>query len=508
MSWRHIHIRVLTHLSRPTVAIGGAVLLGAVAIGGAWVLTNVAPSGTVAQAAYGPITEEVDVTGTVKAAEHMELSFPVSGQVAAIPAVVGAHVAAGDTLIALSNGSEQAAVALAKANLETQEARLAALLAGTRPEQLALDETAATQASSALSDAIRSAAVTADDAIHAKADQAFINPRVASAALAVSVADATLTNRVVAERIALEPVVASLVATAQGSTDPMAAAASVEAALRQIAAFLDDLAMALSEASPTGQFSAATLASIQASVNTARLNVSNAQTALTGADTAAKTAAGALVLAKAGATANDIAAGQAAADAARAALTAAQVALGKTYLAAPAAGTIASQDADLGETVAPGQVLVTMISDGTYQADALVSEADIAKIAVGDTVDASLAAYPGITFPASVTTVAPAAAITNGVSSYKITITFAKNDPRIVPGLAATLRIITQTKDRALLIPARAIITDGADRFVYVQGPKGPVQTPVTVGIESANGMAEIVGGLTEGEKVLSFGGR
>jgi HlyD family secretion protein len=510
---RERFISVLSTVSKPPIAIGGALVIGIAAVGFSWYAISVSPSGNYVPVTAGPITEEVDVSGTVQAAHSTDLSFETPGRVAAIRVVVGDHVTAGQTLVALDDSSQAAAVALAQANLEAQQANLDSLTAGTRPEQLAIDETNVTQAENALTSALQTAYTNADDAVHAKADQVFTNPRSSNAELILLVPDAVLTNTIQMERVALEPLFSSWSVALVSSTttsDTENAVVLSEANLRNIASFLDNLTTALAETQPSASVSSPTLIGYQTTVNAGRLNVSTALSALISTDTAYKAATGALTLAEAGATQNDIDAQKAAVDAAHASVEAAEAASSQTVIAAPVSGTITAQNADLGETIipgiAPGIPIVSMIADGKYQAVAQISDTDIAKVKLNDPVEASFDAYPNATFAATVTTVDPAATLVNGVASYGVTVTFLDNDPRLKPGLSANLRIITATKDTAFLIPASAVITNGNQTFVYVKNAKGDLKTLVEVGIKSATGMVEIVSGLSSGESVLSFG--
>lgn len=501
-------VPILIFLSKPAVAIGGALVIAAAAAGFAWYATSISPSGRYVSVTTGPITEEVDVSGTVQAAHSTNLAFQTSGRVAMIRVAVGDHVGAGQTLVALDGSSQSAAVALAQANLEAQQAKLNALKAGTRPEQLAIDKTSMTQAENALASALQAAYTNADDAVHAKADQVFTNPRNEEAQLAILVPDENLVNQIKMKRVTLEPLFVSWNTTLVSSTvgDIESAVVSSETNLKTIISFLDDLTTALAETPAGGSLPAVTLVGYQTTVNTGRLNVSAALSALISADTAYKAAAGALTLAEAGATQNDIDAQKAAVDAAQASVAATRAAASQAVIATPVSGTITAQNADLGETVVPGTPLVSMITDGKYQAATQISEADIAKVKLNDAVEASFDAYPGTTFAATVTTVNPAATIDNRVASYGVTVTFLNNDPRLKPGLSANLRIITATKNTALLVPASAVITDGSRTFVYIKDAKGILKTPMTIGIKSANGMAEVVSGLSQGETVLAFG--
>ena len=494
-------ISVLGFVSRPLVALGSASIAGAVLIAFALQSTAVAPSGAYAPVTVGPIEEVVSVSAVVQAAHSTDLSFQSPGSISSIGVQVGSHVTAGETLATLNAASAAAALAAARASLEVQQAKLASLKAGTRPEQLVIDATAERLATQALSDAVQSAYVVADDAVHVKADQVFSNPRTQNATLSVQVPDATLVNRVQTERVAIEPILVSWGQELASST-----ASAAEANLVSVNVFLGNLATALAETPAGGSVSATTLAGYQASVNAGRLNVSNALTALTAANLAEKSAAGTLALAQSGPTTDDVAMQQAAVNAAAAAVQAAQVNANNTKLTAPVTGVITAQNANLGEVVAPGVPVMSLIAGGALEARAYISENDIGKVAVGELATASFSAYPGTVFPAVVTTVDPAATTVNDVSAYGVTVTFTGNDSRIKPGLPAYLEIVAATKKNALLVPSSAIISNGTQQFVYVKSGGTVIETPVTTGITGSKGVTEVTSGLTAGEKVLSFG--
>ena len=357
--------KVLTHLSKPHISLGGALLIAAIAVFAAWQMSSVIPSGQYVRAVEAPIT---GIGGA-----NSDLSFQVSGQVVSIPVSIGQKVEAGETLVALDQSALQATRAGAAANLEAAQAKLAALMAGTRPEQLAINQTAVAQTKNALASALQAAYTNADDAVHAKADQVFTNPRNATAQLAILVPDVALVNRIQTERVALEPMFSVWNASITMATDdPESSVASSEANMKSIAAFLNDLTVALAETQPSGSVSAATLAGYQTSVNAARLNVLASLSALISADTAYKAAVGALTLAQAGATANDVAAQKASVDAAQAALRGIDVMLRQSTLTAPFSGTVTALNAHLGQTVVPGQVTASVQSSGGSKSSALI----------------------------------------------------------------------------------------------------------------------------------------
>lgn len=361
---------ILKVLLNPVVAIGGALIIAAVAVGFALQMGSVTPSGQYTAAVVAPITA---VGGA-----SSDLSFQVSGQVVAILVAIGQQVSAGTALVVLDHSSLLATRAGAVANFEAAQARLAALQAGTRPEQLAVNQNTVTQGQESLRDAVRSAYINADDAIHNKVDQFFINPRTSGAAMAFTVPDQTLQNLIEVKRVELETPIktwgAKVNDLAFATSDPLADAKVAQANLAQIAAFLDSVATALAKnpTSSSSTMSPAMLQGYQASVNTARLNVSGSVSAVTGATTALVGAQGALTLALSGATLHDIAAAQAVVDAAQAALAGIDVTLRQSTLTAPMNGTVTVLNAHLGQTVSPGQIIASIKSSGGSKSDALV----------------------------------------------------------------------------------------------------------------------------------------
>jgi len=90
----------------------------------------------------------------------------------------------------------------------------------------------------------------------------------------------------------------------------------------------------------------------------------------------------ALTKLEAGAEDIDIRAQQTSVDAAQAAANAARNEVAKMSLLAPFDGTISRVNISVGEMAAPAAPAVSMVSNSNYEIDALVSEADIAKVAV------------------------------------------------------------------------------------------------------------------------------
>jgi HlyD family secretion protein len=85
----------------------------------------------------GSITATVNGSGQVAALSQARLAFHSSGTVASIPVKVGDAVKKGDTLIALDTTDLNLQVEQAQANVDSAQAKLEAIQAGARPEDVA-----------------------------------------------------------------------------------------------------------------------------------------------------------------------------------------------------------------------------------------------------------------------------------------------------------------------------------------------------------------------------------
>lgn len=510
----------------PTMVITIAVFISLVTIAASFAAARSRPQAEYVAPVQQAITGEIDTTGTVKAAESVDLSFETSGLIAHVSVDVGSHVTRGQTLATLSGADLSAALAQARANLAVQQAKLDGLKAGARPEDIAVSQTAVsgaqmslTQAKASVLSAANTAYVQADDAVHNKVDQFFSNPRTPFPKLSLSFTNPQQQTTVESGRVTIESLLTSWNTFIQAlpsdanQADMTSVLTTTRANSAQLGAYLDTVAAGLSTVTPSAYLSTQTIQGYQGAVALGRTNISAALSALNAAASAEQQAEAGLASAQsqlqfkqAGASDTDIEAQQAQVDAAQASVQAAQAQLAKTVLVAPISGTITRNDAHAGATAAPGVSLMSMDSDARFEIDTYVSEVDVAHIHVGDTADVKLDAYPNEPFRATVASVDPAATVQDGVSSYKVTLQFAEDDTRIQSGLTGNVHITTEQKQQALTVPTSAIITQGDKKYVLIKMGAANVLTPVSVGIESTDGRTEILSGLAPDAQVRAFG--
>jgi HlyD family secretion protein len=245
---------------------------------------------------------------------------------------------------------------------------------------------------------------------------------------------------------------------------------------------------------------------------------------------------------------------------ARAQVSSAQTNLSKATLYSPVTGVVLSRQIDPGQTVAASfqaPVLFTIAEDlGAMQLEVRVDEADVAQVQQGQRATFTVDAYPGRTFPATVTRVdvganasgtaaTTAAAGTGSVIAYTAELAVDNPEQLLRPGMTATAEIVTTERRNVLLVPNAALrwsperdaaqagqgggitsvlvpqrgrggrggnraerqveIGRGSRQSVYVVGEDGnPVRVQVVVG-ESNGSVTEVTGGeLREGQEVIT----
>ncbi len=103
---------------------------------------------------------------------------------------------------------------------------------------------------------------------------------------------------------------------------------------------------------------------------------------------------------------------------------------------APFDGFITKVNVAGGDEIKKGTVAVTIADPAKFEAEVMVSEADILKVNLGDDASVQVEAQQGLSLPAKVTHIAPAAVIQQGVVNYTVTVEIESLQPQ-VPELPA-----------------------------------------------------------------------
>src|SRR5919205_2737598 len=193
----------------------------------------------------------------------------------------------------------------------------------------------------------------------------------------------------------------------------------------------------------------------------------------------------------------------------------AQLALARKNLSyavipSPIDGYVTERTADLGEYVSPQQKVVTIVRTNPLRIRIDIPEQAISEVKVGQSVSATTSAWPDRNFAGRVARIAP------NVSTKSRTLTVEadidNSSGALKPGQFATVRILEERAEPAVLVPARAVVTEAGVSRVFVikngHAEQRLVQTGQTEGdlIEIRQGVAadELI--ATSNQQQLSDG--
>ena len=138
--------------------------------------------------------------------------------------------------------------------------------------------------------------------------------------------------------------------------------------------------------------------------------------------------------------------------------------LTKAYISSPIDGVVLARSVEPGYAVAASLQaveLLTIASDlRTLELEIDVDEADVSMVKPGQKATFTVSAYPNKNFPATLTKVAygpDKTEETTNVVTYTAYLTVANNDLLLRPGMTATARIVTESRDNVLLVPNTAL---------------------------------------------------
>jgi RND family efflux transporter MFP subunit len=90
---------------------------------------------------------------------------------------------------------------------------------------------------------------------------------------------------------------------------------------------------------------------------------------------------------------------------------------------------------------------------------------------------------------------------------YDLELTIENPDRRILPGMFAQVELVKKVYDNALTIPLYAVITQGDERFVYIEKDGKALKRPVMLGV-LVNWQVHIKSGIHPGDRVIVVGHR
>ncbi|MCX8107637.1 MAG: efflux RND transporter periplasmic adaptor subunit [Verrucomicrobiae bacterium] len=182
-----------------------------------------------------------------------------------------------------------------------------------------------------------------------------------------------------------------------------------------------------------------------------------------------------------------------------------------TVIRAPFAGIVTSKNAQPGEMISPISAgggftrtgICTIVDMESLEIEVDVSESYINRVHPGQSVEATLDAYPDWRIPAKVIAIIPTA--DKQKSTVKVRIGFEHLDPRILPQMAVKVAFRENPKEarhQSISIPKVALLKPNGSNAVFVVTNKQARLRHIVVG-EAREDTITVTSGLSDGEKVV-----
>ena len=132
-----------------------------------------------------------------------------------------------------------------------------------------------------------------------------------------------------------------------------------------------------------------------------------------------------------------------------------------------------------------------------------LSEVDISKIKVGQMVQIRTDAYPQKVFQGRVRLIAPEAVRTNNVTSFQVQIAIETGQEKLLSGMNVRLTLLGSSIPQALVVPNVAVLTQNGKTGVLVPNQENkPKFRPVTLGPVIGD-KTQVLNGVKVGERVF-----
>ena len=144
--------------------------------------------------------------------------------------------------------------------------------------------------------------------------------------------------------------------------------------------------------------------------------------------------------------------------------------LAKCRISSPMDGVVIRKNAEVGETAISGtlnnqgSLLMTIADLSVMETEIDVDETDVIHLEMGQEVEVSLDAFPSRKFRGEVTRIGNSAIQVNTApgqrqsADYKVEVTLLESDSKIRPGLSATARITTASREQTLSVPIQSLV--------------------------------------------------
>jgi membrane fusion protein (multidrug efflux system) len=182
----------------------------------------------------------------------------------------------------------------------------------------------------------------------------------------------------------------------------------------------------------------------------------------------------------------------------------AKIRLSYAMVRAPFAGVISARETQVGARVGTGTKVFSMVKLDEIVARVFVPGRYLSVVAENQPAVVTSEFLPDRSFKGWVKRISPVIDPKSG--TFKVTVGVKSDKPsELPPGLFVGVRVITATRDSAILIPKRAVIYEGGERYVFIVDKNRAVKKKLAVGYEDPVNV-EAVSGIEIGGSVIVLG--
>jgi len=186
---------------------------------------------------------------------------------------------------------------------------------------------------------------------------------------------------------------------------------------------------------------------------------------------------------------------------AEAQLALARKSLSYAVILSPIDGFVSERTADLGEYVSPTQKVATIVRINPLRVRIDIPEQSIPDVQVGQSVSATTSAWPDKNFSGRIARIAPN--VTANSRTLTVEAEIENANGALKPGQFATVRILQPRPVAAVLVPAKAVVTDAGVSRVYVIKDGHAEQRLVQLG-QTEGDLVQVKTGVAADEKVAT----
>lgn len=180
--------------------------------------------------------------------------------------------------------------------------------------------------------------------------------------------------------------------------------------------------------------------------------------------------------------------------------------LKKTRVVAPFAGHIAARMVEVGQTVAPGTPLISLVNLEKIRVKVYLAESDYVHLDKNDRFSVMLDVLPGKVFEGRPDRIGVKA--DPRTNTFEVELLIDNKDFLLKAGLSARVKLTTRVISSAVLIPESAVLYREDRKEVYLADDKGKaVLRPVELGVTAGSDI-QVVQGLKPGDRLVIVGGQ